>query len=283
VHPLPEIIFTQSDTLGCAPLDVEFENQTSIATGSITSATFYFGNGAHAQVRDSGTVAKTTYGVIGTNDRYKGKLVATSNEGCKDSASFVTTTLLRPKAAFVPKPGKTTIINPNILFENKSEYVISTNNYYWNFGDTLTDIGGESFDINTHYTYTAVGNYNVMLKVYNRHQHGGLVIDCVDSMIQTIVVDPEVLVYIPNIFTPNNDGPEVNNVFKPIVSDESSYFVKVFNRWGEIMWHSENPEESWDGTFNGAPCQEGVYLYVVKVANAQSQEYEFSGTVTLLR
>lgn len=283
VHPLPEISFTQSDTLGCAPLDVEFQNQTSIVSGNISTAIFHFGNGMQSHARDSGSVAKTTFGVIGTNDRYKGKLVATSNEGCKDSVSFVTTTLLRPRAAFVPKPGKTTIINPNILFENKSEYVISSNNYYWNFGDSLTDTGGESFDLNAYYTYTAAGNYDVMLKVYNRHERSGLIVDCVDSMVQTVVVDPEVLVYIPNVFTPDNDGPETNNVFKPIVNDETSYFVKVFNRWGEIMWQSENPEESWDGTFNGAPCQEGVYLYIVKVANAQSQQYEFSGTVTLLR
>ncbi|MFY0673008.1 MAG: gliding motility-associated C-terminal domain-containing protein [Bacteroidia bacterium] len=283
VHPIPQVRFTQSDTLGCAPLNVEFKNLSTISNGSITTARFYFGNGQEKDVRDTNAVLKTTYGVIGTNDRYIGKLVATSNEGCKDSASFITTTLLRPKAAFVPKPGKTTIINPNVLFENKSEYVINTKSYNWNFGDTLTAGGGESVEINTHYLYSSIGKYNVVLKVYNRHEHQGITIDCVDSMVQTIVIDPEVLVYIPNVFSPNNDGPESNNEFKPIVSDQTSYFVKVFNRWGEVMWQSENPEESWDGTFKGQPCQEGVYLYLVRVANAQSQEFKFTGTVTLLR
>ncbi|MGB0432404.1 MAG: gliding motility-associated C-terminal domain-containing protein, partial [Bacteroidia bacterium] len=283
VHPLPKMAFLQSDTIGCAPLQVEFVNQTSIEKGSITSVLFNLGNGKITTVKDSGSVVKTEYGVIGTNDRYNGQLVATSDKGCKDSLAFSTLTLLRPKALFIPKPGRTTIITPSIIFENKSEYVIDENNYYWNFDDSLADNGGESFELNTRYTYQKVGEYQVLLKAYNRHINYGDTIDCVDSIINTIIIDPEVLVYIPNVFTPNNDGPNANNVFKPIVTDAQEYSVKVFNRWGELMWYSQNPEDSWNGEFQGEPCTEGVYLYVVNVKNHLSKDYEFTGTVTLLR
>jgi len=101
--------------------------------------------------------------------------------------------------------------------------------------------------------------------------------------VHTIIVNPEVLVYIPNIFTPNADGPDKNYFFQPSVVEASEYAVKVFNRWGEKMWESEDVNESWDGNFNGVPCSEGVYLYVVTVKNNVGKEYEFTGTVTLLR
>ncbi|MBI1183058.1 gliding motility-associated C-terminal domain-containing protein, partial [bacterium] len=52
---------------------------------------------------------------------------------------------------------------------------------------------------------------------------------------------------------------------------------------GEKMWETEDMEASWDGTFNGAECSPDVYLYVVKAKNEQGKEFEFTGTVTLLR
>ncbi|MFY0675401.1 MAG: gliding motility-associated C-terminal domain-containing protein, partial [Bacteroidia bacterium] len=59
--------------------------------------------------------------------------------------------------------------------------------------------------------------------------------------------------------------------------------VQVFNRWGQMMWESENIDESWDGTTNGVMCMPDVYLYVVKATNIDGNDYEFTGTVTLIR
>lgn len=282
VHPIPNISFVQSDTIGCAPLEVTYSNQTNISRGTISSVIWSFGNDKSTTSKDSGSIVKTVYGVIGSTDRFIGKLVAKSDKGCKDSVKFTVFTLLRPRAAYVPKPAVTTIINPSVFFENKTEYIINDDHYSWYFDDPTVG-GGTSTAKDAYYTYTEVGEYNVVLYAENVHEHDGVTISCLDSSVQLITVNPEVLVYIPNVFTPDNEGPELNNYFKPVVTDASAYGVKVFNRWGEKMWESEDPNESWDGTFKGVDCEAGVYLYVLRVENHANKEYEFSGTVTLIR
>ncbi|MBI3141271.1 MAG: gliding motility-associated C-terminal domain-containing protein, partial [Bacteroidetes bacterium] len=66
-------------------------------------------------------------------------------------------------------------------------------------------------------------------------------------------------------------------------SEAEAYTVKVFDRWGQRMWETDDMEAAWDGTHNGLPCTPDVYLYVVRVRNAEGTEYEFTGTITLLR
>lgn len=80
----------------------------------------------------------------------------------------------------------------------------------------------------------------------------------------TVIIDqcPEELIYIPNSFTP--DGDEHNNIWKPVFTsglDPYDFRMEIYNRWGELIWVSENPLVGWDGTFNGNYCQDGVYLW----------------------
>jgi gliding motility-associated-like protein len=284
VYPLPVLGFVQSDTLGCAPLRVDFENKTTIERGEIAWVDFLFGNGQRSRVKGYGSTTATTYGVVGSNDRYRGWMVAGSDVGCRDSAKFGVTTLLLPKPAYTPQPGQTTIIDPAIYFENKSEYVVDENTgYAWYFDDHMASDGGNSTDKDVLYSYTDTGHYQVKLYAANYHVHSGLDVVCIDSITHTVVVLPEVVIYVPNVFTPNADGPEANNVFKPVISNALEYNIKVYDRWGERMWESEDLAAWWDGTYKGQDCELGVYLYVIKVKNEAGTEYEFSGTVTLLR
>jgi gliding motility-associated-like protein len=76
---------------------------------------------------------------------------------------------------------------------------------------------------------------------------------------------PQELIFIPNTFTPNGD--EVNQVWQPIFTqgyDPYDFKMTVLNRWGEIVWVSNNAAIGWDGTYNGKPCQEGVYTWIVE-------------------
>lgn len=88
---------------------------------------------------------------------------------------------------------------------------------------------------------------------------------CVSTPEQTtVIIDqcPEELIYIPNSFTP--DGDEHNNIWKPVFTsglDPYDFRMEIYNRWGELIWVSENPLVGWDGTFNGNYCQDGVYLW----------------------
>ena len=62
-----------------------------------------------------------------------------------------------------------------------------------------------------------------------------------------------------------------------------AYNLKIFNRWGEKLYETDDLNKGWNGTYNGAECMQGVYVYKVEVVSFEDKVYEFNGTVTLLR
>lgn len=285
VHPLPKAILEQSDTIGCAPLDVTFTNKSTVSKGKIQSVLMDYGHGGTASFKGTNTESAARYGVEGPMNDYYGKMTVTSKEGCVDDTLFRVTALLSPISAFTPKPGVTTIIDPVFYFENKSQYILSTTNAFdWHFGDPEVD-EEQNISLEEHgkYTYRYSGAYDIRLVSKNVHSFEDTIVSCSDTLIKEVIVEPEVLVFIPTAFTPDNEGIEKNNVFKPEIKDAIDYHIKVFNRWGELMWESRDVDESWDGNFENIECPVGVYVYTVLVTNQLQTEYEFTGTVTLIR
>lgn len=93
-------------------------------------------------------------------------------------------------------------------------------------------------------------------------------------------------IYMPNAFTPNGDG--INDDFKPVITSPFFlyYSFKVFNRWGELIFSSDQPETGWDGTKNGEKCPAGAYVWTLKCEYYESNQQtnqSFRGNVTLLR
>lgn len=103
------------------------------------------------------------------------------------------------------------------------------------------------------------------------------------SNVTCSVFDP--LVYIPNSFSPNDD--EFNQIFKPELSikDVTQYELIIMDRWGEVIFRSENQEQGWDGknNFSNQSCQQGSYLYILKVKNGDNQELLRKGYINLIR
>ena len=101
----------------------------------------------------------------------------------------------------------------------------------------------------------------------------------------TIELCPNEIFYIPNSFTPNGD--ERNNTFKPVITsgvDLFNYSFYIYNRWGQVIWESYNPNTGWDGTFNTIMCQDGVYTWKLKFKTPKTDEIkEFMGSLTLIR
>lgn len=101
-----------------------------------------------------------------------------------------------------------------------------------------------------------------------------------------VVVDSgsDGLLYVPNVFTPNND--RVNDVFSVQGAEWADFALSVFNRWGELIFESNDPAASWDGTYRGSYSPDGTYVYVVKYRTSclgDSMTHEVFGHVTLLR
>ncbi len=91
--------------------------------------------------------------------------------------------------------------------------------------------------------------------------------------------DPQV--YAPSAFSPNDDGR--NDRFLITVPNLRNAELKVYNRWGELLYRTLNLDQGWDGTYNGQTAQEGVYVYLITGTGVDGIEFSRSGTITLIR
>ena len=207
----------------------------------------------------------------------------------KDSLDYVRV-LPQPKAGFSSDPGFfTTVAFPKFKFTNETKYRWGAEDmsYVWSFD--INDLDDTSTQINPIKTYrNDTTTYWVnLLSRYTYSAANDITIDedvvCEDSISQLRKIGPDVTVFVPTAFTPERTGPKGNNVFLPIVNGEKSYHVMVFNRWGQIMWDSYDKYESWNGTYKGQDAQQDVYIWHVKVTAYDGEQYEYEGTVTLLR
>ena len=89
--------------------------------------------------------------------------------------------------------------------------------------------------------------------------------------------------YLPNAFTPNNDG--INDIFIPVIGfiDASNYTFTIFDNTGTPVMKTTNPAEGWDGKKKGHPCQEGVYMYLIQCRASNGDDSKIAGTVSLIR
>ncbi len=106
---------------------------------------------------------------------------------------------------------------------------------------------------------------------------------CVDSTTETVHIGPEMIVYIPNTFTPDKLGPEKNNRFWVEAINYSEFEMYIFNRWGENVYYSKDRLPGWDGNFKDEPCQVDVYVYQVNIRDMDGKWFYYNGTVHLLR
>lgn len=124
----------------------------------------------------------------------------------------------------------------------------------WEFGDNTT----QSYDPSNNPSHTYEGDtdqYKVRLIISNI---GG----CSDSFAVNVCVLDTTSLYIPNAFTPNDDG--TNEIFKIESGSVTSANIKIYNRWGELLFETDDPKQGWDGKYKGVMCPNDYYLYLVR-------------------
>lgn len=141
--------------------------------------------------------------------------------------------------------------------------------YSWNFGD-----GSTSDEPNPLHQYDGLQDYTASLEVTSW-------IGCRDSA-YTNIPGP-VNLYVPTAFTPNNDG--LNDAFYAHLSGVKDFEMWVFNRWGEEVFHTQDPLEPWIGEVNGGEhyAPNGIYNWVVRLKGFNTDAQEYTGTVQLMR
>ena len=96
-----------------------------------------------------------------------------------------------------------------------------------------------------------------------------------------ITISYDAVVYVPNTFTPDNDG--INDVFEISGGNLLEMECLIFNRWGELIHTMKSPNDHWNGTYNGVNCQDGTYIWKLIYTDFTNKEYELSGHVNLIR
>jgi gliding motility-associated-like protein len=181
-----------------------------------------------------------------------------------------------------PTPTANFELSTNVISgENNTVYMDNISeggyDYIWYFGDNFID-SNTTNSISHSYIGTLLPEYVVSLVAISEK-------GCIDSAYQVITVSDKIVIYAPNTFIPNDDG--LNDVWLPIISGglvEGSYELIVFNRWGEIIFSTDDYTHGWDGTFNNDKVQSGTYTFKIKLRDSQSMVYQyFVGHINLLR
>lgn len=141
----------------------------------------------------------------------------------------------------------TTIENPLIYFQN---YSTGATSYYWTFGD---DNSSEEFAPN--HIYVEPGSYHVVLYAIDDY-------NCIDTVGAQIIIKDISTFYIPNAIMPHSGN--INSIFNVfgVNIDPDNFEMRIFNRWGNQIFYTTNPNIGWDGTYNGEYVQEGSYSYI---------------------
>jgi gliding motility-associated-like protein len=100
------------------------------------------------------------------------------------------------------------------------------------------------------------------------------------SQSNIVKVAPGLQVYVPNTFTPNEDG--MNDKFGATGQGIASFSMQIYNRWGELVFESHDLNDKWDGRFHGEIMPNSVYLYKISVKGLNGHTAYKSGSVTLL-
>jgi gliding motility-associated-like protein len=104
---------------------------------------------------------------------------------------------------------------------------------------------------------------------------------CADTIIKNITVNSDFKLFVPNSFTPNGDG--VNDTFQPKGRGVAKYSLWVYNRWGNIIFKTEDFEKGWDGLVSGSSSSDDVFTWRITTVDVLGKSKEFTGYVTLSR
>ena len=270
VNPNPVVSFTANDTVGCEPLCVSFQDLSIIATGINIGLIWNLGDGSvinNSQTFDHCYTNDSVY----LSNTFNVTITITSDSGCVSTLSKnnYITVYPNPVSNFSAQPEATTITDPVISIKDLS---IGANFWNWNFGDLTSSI---LYNPSPH-AYSDTGSYKIRLIT-------STIYGCVDSAFQTIVIDPDFMFYIPNTFTPDNDG--MNDNFSGKGLFIKNYEMTIFDRWGNQLYRTFDIYKPWDGKTNKgneiAPTD--VYIYSIKVTDFKMKKHKYNGIINLVR
>lgn len=259
IKPVPDIDAVVGD--GCANQPLQFDAVQVDNSTTITKWNWNFGDGQSSGLQ-------STFHTYSQEGNINISLSAMDNNGCVSEQ--VTKTIFIARLGV--NAGNDTMVLKNISFGLPVEYNWNGNtNFSVNWSPSAgLDNPNAPFPIATlqdDITYT----------VFVSSVEG-----CTDSDTIRVKVFKGSAIYVPTAFTPNNDG--LNDLLKPnYVGIKNLYYFRVYNRWGQIVFSTNNTGAGWNGTFNGISLPTGTFVWTLKAADITGKVYELKGTTTIIR
>lgn len=262
IHGNPIADFKAGKFYGCAPLTLSFVDQSYTQSSSV-SYLFDFGDGNQSNAR----IASHTYTQPGV---YSVHLFLQNLNGCIDSDDEFKEALVEvvptPKAGFKADPLVVSVLDPVIEIIDLSEGSTSCE---YRFDDQVFE------DCNFEHVLNNVEAQMIYQTVENEY-------GCKASS-ETQIRISDHLIYIPNSFTPDSDG--LNDLFYPVAIGAINIEMQIYDRWGHIVYGNKNDTQGWNGSSPNkdyyAPA--GVYQYFVVLTDNLGWNFEYTGSVRLLR
>ena len=254
-------VFTWTDSVGCAPHCVTF---TDITMGD-GDRVWDLGDGTQSE----GATVTHCYELPGS---YAVRLTIQSGSECDGSLEVpdLVRALPAPPAMIIVSPTVTTLEDPTFQFNGPAGSDLELT---WSFGDP-TDSTGTGSPVA--FTYPDAGCYTVGLNVLTTE-------GCFNASTIEVCVEDEFAAYIPNAFTPNGDS--YNDLFGVVttVGTPRAFEFAVHDRWGQVLFTTNDRSQGWDGRVNGSEVSPGVYVWRLRMIDTKGLTQERMGHVTLVR
>ena len=268
IHPAPPVAGFNQPENGCVPLGVQFVNNSLYGDTYL----WEFGDGNTSAEREP-------YHLYETAGIFNVKLTVSGAGGQEFAYSEIEVYRL-PEVDFTVSPGLVMLPNQKVQLFNLSEY---GSVYSWDFGDNTG-----SSEENPVHLYTETGEYDITLQVWTEQ-------NCYSEMIKygAVNVAGKGIMEFPNAFRPDASGPSggrydrnavnPNTVFYPLHAGVEEYLLHIYNRWGELLFTSNDIETGWDGYYQGRLANQDVYVWKVWGTFINGEKFIKAGDVTLLR
>ncbi len=262
IHANPIAEFSANPVVGCTPLSVTFTNESFTQSSSV-DYDWDFGDGTQSK---SQTLSHTyTHPGI-----YTVSLFLENLNGCLDSDGITKTNLIEvlptPQAGFKLDPIVLSVVDPTVEVIDASEGALT-----WTY-----HFDGQSFSV-AEFSHTLENIEPQPIRQTVMNEHG-----CKDEAFGEIFISDH-LIYVPTAFTPDGDG--LNDIFKPVLTGVVNYEMHIMDRWGTKVYSEEDVQRGWDGggTSKAYFAEAGVYQYIIRVTDFLGWNYDYTGTITLIR
>ncbi|MCC6818287.1 MAG: gliding motility-associated C-terminal domain-containing protein, partial [Bacteroidia bacterium] len=242
--------------------DSSYFINTSVITDSITYWKWIFGDGRVSTLKSP----THRYRNVGN---YDVKLIAGTKFNCIDTLEILSAAKVNP----IPKAGFYFVKERSWENEVDIQYYdtsVGATKWSWNFSQM-----GNSTDQNPKLFYVDTLTQVTSLVAINDF-------GCTDTITKVLFIAPDVIYYMASAFTPNDDN--INETFKPVgLAFAVDYKFIILNRWGDILFQTDNPQLGWNGLYMNELVEQGLYFYRLEFVGADELRHEEKGSVMILR